>query len=61
VALLKPRLIVKMTADFRQLYGLDSKAKVLGFRRSNGDRRITASGLADLEIISRWAEGHRQQ
>lgn len=58
VRLLKPRLIVKMTAEFADLSRY-TDIEILSFRRSNGDNFITPAGTADLEAIHNWAEHHR--
>jgi hypothetical protein len=56
VTLLRPRLIVKMTAEFPAFSRLVSDSKVLDFRRSNGDRYVTSAGAEDIRIIQEWAE-----
>lgn len=55
ISILKPCLIIKMTADF-QKFSQYCTTTVVGFRRSNGDRGITPSGWADLQIIGTWAK-----
>ena len=55
INILKPRLIIKMTADFQKLSEYCTMT-VIGFRRSNGDRGITHSGRVDLQAIGTWAE-----
>ncbi len=55
IGLLKPRLIVKMTAEFNKFDQFCGEFPILQFRRSNGDRGITPFGHADLKAIRRWA------
>jgi len=57
IALLQPRLIIRMTADFRDdLRRLAPPGcQVCGFSRANGDSHITAAGQRDLAEIAKHA------
>lgn len=55
VRLLRPRLIIKMTAEFPHFERHISEVQVLRFSRANGDTHVTAAGVNDLQVMRAWA------
>ena len=56
ITLLKPQLIVKMSASFPSFQKYVARIEILPFRRGIGDGAITSLGRTDLDNIRKWAE-----